>query len=191
MDLRNVSFLFLFCAFLFPSCGQEGTSNEETEEAAEELNEEMAEGHVWVEEDDAEFLVEAYSYNLMIARYSELASQKATTPALQDFASKSLQYHTNLNSEIEAMAAEKVVALPSAVGENVQEYLVDLQEKEGLEFDEAYTEVLDNIQDKIVDEYEDAAEDAADMNLRAWASSTLPNLKAHELTTEELEETVE
>lgn len=190
MDLRTTPLLFLFVALL-SACGQEGTSAEETEEPAEELNEEMAEGHAWVEEDDAEFMVEAYSYNLMITRYSELAAQKATTPALQDFATRAVQFHSNLNDEIEAMAAEKVIALPTGVGENVQEKLVDLQEKEGQEFDEAYTEVLDNIQDKMIDEYEEAAEDASDMNLRNWASSTLPNLKAHELTTEELEEQVE
>lgn len=190
MDLRKTPFLFLFIALL-AACNQEGASNEQTEEPADEVNEEMAEGHAWVEEDDADFMVEAYSYNLMITRYSELAAQKATTPALQDFATRSLQFHSNLNNEIEAMAAEKTIALPAEVGENVREYIIDLQEKEGEEFDEAYAEVLEEIQDKMIREYEEAAEDASDMNLRNWASSTLPNLKAHELTTEELEEQVE
>ena len=187
MDLYKISLLVLLFAF-FSACNQEGASNEDTEEPAEEFTEERVEEFDWVEKDDAEFLVEVYSFNIMINRYSTLAVQKASTPALRDFATKSALFHENLNNEIENMAASKVIVLPETVGEDVQDYLAELEEKEGPAFDEAYLDVLHSIQDKVINNYEEAAREGNDGSLRAWASGTLPNLKAHAVTVEELKE---
>lgn len=185
--MRFFNFLFLTGILgLTMACNQEGASNEDTKEPAEEVNEELVEAHSWLEEEDAAFLVDVYSYNLMIIRYSELAMQEAGTPALQDFATRSVLFHQKLNEEIEGMARTKTIALPAQVGENVEHFVQELKGKEGDAFDEAYVNVLGDIQDKKVNQYEEAADDAYDMNLRNWASRTLPTIKAHALTVEEL-----
>lgn len=171
------------------ACNQQGASNDETKEPAEEVNEDFEK--LRAEEDDATFLVDAYSYNSMIVRYGQEAMQNASTPALQDFASQSVQYHQNLNSEIETLASERNVALPAVVGDDVEEYAREMSEKEGRDFDEAYLDVLEDIQANMIGHYEDAAEDAGDEEIRNWASRTLPDIRAHEQTVETLDERIE
>lgn len=171
------------------ACDQQGASNDETKEPAEEVNEDSE--RLRAEEDDATFLVDAYSYNSMIVRYGQEAMQHASTPAMQDFASQTVGYHQNLNNEIEALASERNVALPAAVGENVEEQAREMREKEGRDFDEAYLDVLEAIQGNMIGQYEDAAENASDEEIRTWASRTLPDIRAHEQTVETLDERIE
>lgn len=189
--MKFFNFLF-WTAFLglAVACNQEGASNQDTKEPAVTVNEELVEAHSWLEEEDAAFLVDVYSYNLMIIQYGELAQGQAGAPALQDFATRSVIFHQKLNEEIEGMAGAKTIALPAEVGENVKQYVQELKGKDGDAFDEAYVNVLGDIKDKTVKLYEEAADNAYDMNLRNWASRTLPTIKAHALTVEELEERV-
>lgn len=183
----NLLFASLLCIAV--ACDQQGASNDETKEPAEEVNEDYE--RLRVEEDDASFLVDAYSYNSMIVRYGQEAMQKASTPAMQDFASQSVEYHQSLNNEIETLASERNVALPAVVGEDVEERAREMREKEGRDFDEAYLNVLESIQDNMIGNYEDAAEGADDEEIRNWASRTLPDIRAHEQTVETLDERIE
>lgn len=166
-----------------------GVSNEETKEPAEEVNQDYE--MLRAEEGDASFLVDAYSYNSMLVRYGQEAMQNASTPALQDFASQSVQYHQNLNNEIERLARERNVALPAIVGEDVEEHARRMREKKGKDFDNAYIDVLGSIQGNMIGHFEDAAEDASDTEIRNWASSTLPDMRAHEQTVETLNERID
>lgn len=183
----NLMLASLLCMAV--ACNNEGASNQETKEPAEEVNEDYE--RLRAEEDDASFLVDAYSHNSMIVRYGQEAMQKASTPALKDFASQSVQYHQNLNSEIETLAQERNVALPAVVGEDVEEHAREMSEKEGKDFDDAYIEVIGGIQGNMIGQYEDAAEDASDEEIRSWASRTLPDIKAHEQTVETLDERID
>lgn len=182
----NLLFASLLCMAV--ACN-EGASNEETKEPAEEVNQDYEK--LRAEEDDASFLVDAYSYNSMIVRYGQEAMQNASTPALQDFASQSVEYHQNLKTEIERLARERNVALPAVVGEDVEEKAGEMREKEGRDFDDVYIDVLGSIQGSMIGHFEDAAEDAGDTEIRNWASNTLPDLRAHEQTVETLDERIE
>lgn len=182
----NLLLAFLLC--MATACNQ-GASNDETKEPAEEVNEELE--VMKAPEEDAEFLVDAYSYNIMMVRYGQEAMQNASTPALQDFANQSVQYHQDLSKEIEQLASERNVALPAVVGEDVEERARQLRDKEGKEFDEAYINVLNDIQDKMIGQFEDAAEGAEDTEIRNWASQTLPDIRAHEQSVEDLEERID
>jgi putative membrane protein len=171
------------------ACSQEGAGNEETKAPVAEANEALVEDRSRLEE-DAAFLVEVYSYNLMISDYGEQAKQKASTPALQDFATHSILFHEKLNKEIADMAAAKGITLPAGIGKDVQQHIEKLKGKEAKAFDKAYLNVLAKIQDDLVSKYEEVAGGAYDEDFKNWASHTLPSIKAHALTTEELEKKV-
>lgn len=181
----NINLLLASLLWLATACNQ-GASTDETREPAETVNEERE--TIAVDEEDAEFLLDAHSYNLLVVRYGQEAQQNASTPALQDFAAQSVQYHQNLNKEIEQLATERNVALPAVVGDDVEEHAMELREKEGRNFDEAYIDVLKDIQDNMIGQYGNAAEGAQDPEIQNWASNTLSDIRAHESTVQTLDE---
>lgn len=187
MERLNKSF-FIFCllfSFLAVSCNT-GSSEESTEETAEEINEE---NFSWEAEEDAEFVTTAYSFNLMLQEYGELAQQRANVPApIMDFAKNSVDYHKNLNEQLSNVAQKSGIALPTAVGENVQDYMENLRDKDGEDFANAYIDVVTDIQDKMTDEYEDAADNAYDPGLRSWAAAELVKIRDREMLVDQLEE---
>lgn len=166
------------------SCDSRGSSNSETKENALRLSE--ASSDSWDAQQDAAFLIEAYSYGLMIVRYSELALTKAQTPSAKSFAEQSAAWHRKLNSEIEQLASHKEVVLPQTGGEDVQRYLKQLNQLDAPEFEQKYLQLLGDIQSRMIPQYEVATDEAMDMNLRNWASQNLPYMEAHSQAVEEL-----
>ncbi|AHM61304.1 outer membrane protein [Flammeovirgaceae bacterium 311] len=175
----------LAAAVLLASCDS-GSSNEQTKETALRLSEASAES--WDARQDAAFLIEAYSYGLMIVRYSELALEKAQSPTAKSFAEQSATWHKKLNNEIEQMALHKEVALPDAEGANVQRYLEKLNKFSSPRFEQEYLLVLSDIQSNMMHQYEIASDEAMDMNMRNWASQTLPYMQAHAQAVNELQD---
>jgi putative membrane protein len=170
------------------SCDR-GSSNTQTKERALQLSEASSES--WDARQDAAFLIDAYSYGLMIIRYSELAFEKAQSPAAKSFAEQSASWHKKLNNEIEQMAQHKEVVLPDAEGEDVQHYFDKLNKLSSAQFEKEYLQVLSDIQDNMIKQYQIASDEALDMNMRNWASQTLPYMQAHAQAVSELMDQLE
>ena len=56
---------------------------------------------------------------------------------------------------------------------------MELQDKKGRAFDQAYIRMMVNDHDDAVSLFEDAASDARNMDLQAFAAKILPKLKQH------------
>lgn len=181
MKLKYPYLMILTIAFF--GCNP-GTSEEDTEERAEELND--AAKTDWAEE-DAEFIVEAYSFNLMIQEYARVAADKQSTPApIKEYAQEALSYYANLNRELMEIAKANNVVLPEAVGENILEHKEELIEEEGAEFAEDFIDTIDDIHRKMIGEYTEANVQSIDESLRTWVSVNLPNIEAREEMVDEL-----
>lgn len=190
--MRAVNYLrtVVICAALVQpliSC-ERGSSNTQTKEKAIQHNEASAQG--WDAKQDATFLVEAYSYGIMLMQYSELALLKAQTPALKSFVEQSATWHKKLNDEIKQIAAQKEVELPEVPGDDVQRYMDKLSALPPAEFEPQYLKVISDIQRNMISQYETASDEAMDMNTRNWAAQTLPYMQAHAQAVEELKENI-
>ncbi|EMR00988.1 DUF4142 domain-containing protein [Cesiribacter andamanensis] len=166
--------LLLLCA-----CGN-GSSNQQTLEPVQQTTDQLQENL------EANFLLDSYSYGLMLVHYSELAAQKASTPTVKSFAESSLAYHQKLNEEVEHLAAARKLALPQTPGEDVQAYRQELAELPAEAFEIRYLEVLRDIQTKMIGRYEQATSGSLEEYLHNWSMNTLPNLRAHAQTVTDL-----
>lgn len=137
------------------------------------------------------FLLEAYSYGLMIVHYSELAVQKSERKAVTSFAEQSASWHKDLNRELHQMAEQKKVSLPREAGQDVAEYTKELRELPANRFDERYLQVLRDIQRQMISEWEKASADTQQPELQHLAKQKLPDLHAHAQAVQDLHSLVQ
>lgn len=168
---------------LAASCDR-GSSNTQTKEPAVEASPEATPDQH--KQQDSDFLLDAYSYGLMLRRYNSLATEKASTPAVKSFAEQSASWHEELNKELAQMAARDSITLPEAPGSDVEDYSKELAALPAADFELRYLEVLQQIQQKTISLYTSTAETAADTTLRKWATQKAPDLEAHTKAVEEL-----
>lgn len=175
---RN-AFVISAIGALLGGCG-EGSSNQQTLEPVLQTNDQLLDNM------EADFLLDSYSYGLMIVHYSELAAQQAQTPTVKNFAESSLSYHRKLNKEVADLAAARQVKLPDTPGEDVQAYKKELAGLSPREFERRYLQVLGDVQAKMISRYEAAEKGGLDAHLHDWSLQTLPQLRAHAQAVSEL-----
>ena len=135
---------------------------------------------------DSGFMLDAYSYGLMIVQYSELAAEKSQRKAVVSFAEQSASWHKALNQEIKNFADQQRISLPEVAGDDVHTYTEELNALPPDQLDARYLQVLQEIQKKMIGRYERAAEGAGSEELRSWATQKLSDLQAHAQAVQEL-----
>ncbi|RYE35642.1 MAG: DUF4142 domain-containing protein [Sphingobacteriaceae bacterium] len=133
-----------------------------------------------VDKDDADFAVTAANGGMAEVQIAQLAQQKAESTDVKDFAAKMITDHTKANNQLMALAKQKNITLPAALGDDEQKILTDLSKKSGKEFDKAYVKAMVEDHEKDVKLFTDEAKDAKDADLKTFAGTTLPTLKMHE-----------
>lgn len=132
-----------------------------------------------VNEQDAEFAVKAADANLSEIELGKVAAAKATDQRLKDFAQKMIDDHQLANDELLTIATKHNITLPPVMSEEHVAKQMELQDKKGRAFDQAYIRMMVNDHDDAVSLFEDAASDARNMDLQAFAAKILPKLKQH------------
>lgn len=154
------------------------TSEEQTSDPAEDVTEELVNGQA---EEDAEFMIEAHTYSLMLRQYGKIAMEKQNIPpAVKEFAETSVKFNENVSSQLTQMTLDTKIILPSQLGENVLEYKERLKEKEGSEFAEDYMDVVGEIQSKMISEYQQAFNDTDNAQLKEWLTVVIPQINRRE-----------
>ncbi|MGK7390912.1 MAG: DUF4142 domain-containing protein [Candidatus Cyclobacteriaceae bacterium M2_1C_046] len=188
--MKSLFSLFVLISFsLLISCNSP-SSEEDTEDGAEDINDEKFQSSR--AEEDAEFIVEAYSFNLMLIEYAKVLQQKDTVPPrLLQYAENAVRFHSEINNTLKELAQAHQVTLPNQVGENVIEYKEELMEKEGEDLYNDYIEVVDDIQEKMILSYNAAAEGSMDNDIRRFANTILSSIRDRHNEINELDEYVE
>jgi putative membrane protein len=178
--------VFLICGILaFSGACKEGTSNKQTLEPVLQSNEQLLENR------ENAFLLDSYSYGLILEQYIELATEKAATPTVKSFSESSLAYHQKLNKEIAGLAAARQLKLPQQPGQDIQNYKQELAELPAADFEKRYLQVLGDVQTNMIARYEKAADGELDTHLTDWSLQTLPQLRAHAQAVAELSKQLE
>ena len=136
---------------------------------------------------DRKFIEEAAGSGMFEVQVAQLAVTKAKDPAVKDFASKLVDHHSAANNELVKLANAKGVELPPAPPRNKRRDLEKLGKLSGDEFDREFVrEVGIKDHEKDVKEFEKASKDVKDPELKAWVDKTLPTLKQHLASAQQL-----
>lgn len=129
---------------------------------------------------DRKFVQAAAGSGMFEVQAAQLASTKATDPALKSFASMLVDHHTAGNNELTKLANSKGVELPAAPPRAMRQDIEKLGKKTGSEFDRDFVrDVGVKAHEKDIKLFEKASKDLKDPELKAFAAKTLPTLQQH------------
>lgn len=166
---------------LFSSCGDSKTEEpkkEDTKEVAEDKNDVKFDSSgkaKW----DADFLVAAASINQEEIELGQLAQKNGMMKEVKDLGKMLESDHTKALADEKALAAKKNISLPAATTDDVKDAYKKLSEKKGKDFDKAYCDMMVDGHKSAIEKFEKASTDATDPDIKAWAASMLPGLRAH------------
>lgn len=134
--------------------------------------------HADVTKKDRDFMVRAAAGGLYEVEAGRLAESKASSAELKSFGAMLIKDHSTANEELKALAAAKGVDLPTALPADKQKRLDKVSSAKN--FDKEFIdEVGVSDHKKDISLFEKASKDADDADVKAFATKTLPTLRAH------------
>jgi putative membrane protein len=176
--LKNtlLPFAFATAILLTVSCDN-NQKPEDTKEIAEEKNEAKFDSRK--QENDAEFLVNAAEINLEEIQLGQLAQQNGKTTHVRELGKMMEEAHTQSMNDLTILAQNKMISIPTSPTDDAKDTYERLNKKTGKDFDEAYADKMVSKHKDAVKAFEKAAEDCNDPEIKNWAATSLPNLRAH------------
>jgi putative membrane protein len=133
------------------------------------------------------FVMQAAEGGTMEVAKGKLAAQKGAHEGVKQFGQKMVDDHSKVNDELKTIAGAKNITLPGETPQSpMHATLAKLEKLEGAAFDRAYVE--DQIRDhqKTIALFEREVKTGKDAELKAFAEKTLPTLKEHLTTVQDL-----
>jgi putative membrane protein len=129
---------------------------------------------------DRKFIQEAAEGGMFEVQAAQLASSKATDPAVKSFASMLVDQHSSANKELVELANSKKVELPAAPPRGMRKDVEKMGKLSGKEFDQRFVrEVGIKDHEKDIKKFQAASGKVKDPELKAWIDKTLPTLREH------------
>lgn len=185
---KFLSLLLLATVFAFAAC-ENKNRNEDSKKIAEEQNEAKFEDTDI--ENDTEFAVAVADAGMLEVQLSKLALERATTPAVKQFAQTMVDEHTAANNELTSLARQKNISLPATLSDKSQKKYNDLLTKSGKDFEDAYTDCMVKDHKDAVDKFKKQAEKGEDADLKSWAAGKVATLEHHLEMAKTTEKTVD
>ena len=160
------------------SCKNE-PKQEDPKEVAEDENEAKFDDVNEAKEEDSDYLVAAAEVDMKEIELGKLAQTKSTNPDVKALGKMMVDAHTKSLTDLKATAAKKNISLPASLTEKGQDAFKDLNDKNGHDFDKAYTDKMVEGHEKMIEKMEKVSEKAKDVDVRMWAANLLPVLTAH------------
>jgi len=150
---------------------------DDPKDVAEEINDNAFDNRK--DEKDAQFLVEAAEINLEEIQLGQLAQTKSTDAEVKKIGKMMVADHTKSLTELKALATKKGIAIPTTLTEDGQDAYNKLTDKKEKDFNEDYCDMMVKGHKKAINKFEKASENAEDAEIKAWATASLPKLRAH------------
>ena len=132
-----------------------------------------------LDEKTSTFVNKAADAGMHEVEMGQLAQQKATNERVKAFGQMMVTDHTKANDELKSIAAQKNFQLPSSTSPKHQEHKDDITKKSGADFDKAYMKMMVDGHQDVIDAFEKASKDVTDPEIKNFATTKLPTLKAH------------
>lgn len=175
-----VNFLLLLMFLLMASCSSTMTYQE-----AMSKNERRIQDPEKLQ--DARFLVEAKSFNMLEMRLTENAITSAYASAVVDLARQYLQEYKDMDDDLETLARREKIALPVAMNDKHQGYLSEVITSDRQDFDQNFIAMIRKMNEENKEQYLNMATEAKDADIRAFAARKLDMLRSHATRMDEVE----
>jgi putative membrane protein len=129
--------------------------------------------------DDKQFLIDAAEVNLEEIKLGKLAQEKGTTTEIKDLGKSMQQHHQKSYDELTALAKSKMITIPTQTTDQGNDSFEDLSKETGKDFDKAYADLMVDRHEDAVDLFKTASEDSEDMEIKRWATASLPMMQTH------------
>lgn len=133
---------------------------------------------------DKKFADGAARGGLMEVMMGELASTNASNKSIKSLGEMMVKDHRSVNEELKKWASAKGYNLPTALDTEKQKKYDDLKAKKGIEFDQAYSDLMVEDHKKDIAEFKKESSDGKEASLKSFASKTLPTLEHHLMESE-------
>jgi putative membrane protein len=183
--MKTRSFILLALPFAFLACNNEGKDSVEKADSANEAKIDTAHADttaastIAVDEATSDFMVKVADVGMTEVKLGQMAQDKATSQRVKDFGSMMVKDHTAAGDELKSLASRKNVTLPSAVGDDHQRKIDNLNKKTGKNFDRDYIDAMVDGHQSAVNSFEKASNNTKDPDIKAWVDKTLPTLRMH------------
>lgn len=127
---------------------------------------------------DEQFLQQAATSGKAELEIARMAQEKASSPAVKEFAKQLEQDHQGANDRLQQLAQDKDLDLPQMAGTEGQEMKQQMENKSGRQFDQAWLQHQVEHHQKDIAEFQKAA-NSSDPDVRNFAGQTLPKLQEH------------
>lgn len=128
---------------------------------------------------DLAFMNDAAPGGMAEIELGRLAATQASNEEVKRFAERVIADHSKAGEALKQLAEKKKVMLPQEVNPTHKETMAKLSKLKGAAFDRAYVQAMVQNHEKDVTAFESVAQGAVDADVKAFATTTLPTLKAH------------
>jgi putative membrane protein len=132
-----------------------------------------------VSKGDQEFVEMASQGGLFEVRSSELATKRSIGGQEQQFATEMIDDHGKANRTLSSLAAKKGIEVANTPDKKHEELLEKLGSAADKDFAKQYVTMQLKAHKDAVDLFTAESKDGKDVDLRTFASDTLPTLQAH------------
>ena len=127
----------------------------------------------------SEFLEQAAEGNMAEFRMSMIARNRASDPAVRDFADQMVQDHSQAHQELRDLAQDKGWPLPNRIDAEHRMMIRRLRMRSGDDFDRMYMRMMVRDHQGDVAVFRQYVQSGDDPDLRAWARQMMPMLYHH------------
>ena len=167
---------FGFSTIFIVSCSND-QKPEDTKVVAEDHNDAKFDNKK--NEKDAQFLVNAAEINSEEISLGQLAQKSGRTSHVKELGKMMEDAHTKSMADLTVLAKTKIISLPTSQTDKEKATYKKLNDKSGNDFDLAYADLMVEGHKDAITLFEKASTESIDLDVRAWATSSLPALRHH------------
>lgn len=128
---------------------------------------------------DRQFMVKAAQAGIAEITLAQLALQRAVTNEARQYAQKMIEDHTQANSELMQLAAEKGVTLPTTMDSKHMALRARLGQIPGKRFDQTYINEMVRDHQNVTAMFQRQTRVGQDPDVKSFAANKLPALRDH------------
>jgi putative membrane protein len=130
-------------------------------------------------EADRQFVMDAAAANTMEIQAANIAMQNGVSQRVKDYAAMMIRDHGTAGNELKTYASSRNAMVTDSLPTEMRNHMEEMKKMKGKAFDNHYMKMMTDDHQKTITKFENASNTAADADLKAWATKTLPVLRAH------------
>ena len=133
-----------------------------------------------ITDSDKQFITDTAQDGKVEVELGRLAEQKAASNEVKQFAQRMIRDHSQANSQLSRLAAQKHVTLPNDLDVQYEALIGTLSQRSGKDFDQMYMKyMVEDHEGDVSFRFPLEAQSGQDRDVKAWAAQTLPTLQEH------------